>query len=99
MNGSGRHRLDWNFQFAPEIDLLEEEDGNLVVRSRDSSDFLRLESIADESPCLTLARGQMDPMRGWISRNSAQVVPAYAACYTAEVDLPFAITFRFSMIS
>lgn len=94
VKGSGRHRLDWNFQFAPEIDVLEDQFGGLVVRFKGSPDFLHFAPIADIPLALTVVRGQPDPPRGWISLNSAQVVPAYAALYSAEVELPMAITFQ-----
>ena len=98
VKGSGRHRLDWTFQFAPEVDVLGLGDGNVLARFSENFNLLRLEPVGEQSPTLAIARGQTDPLRGWVSRNSAQVIPAYAALYSAEVDLPFSLTFQLSIL-
>lgn len=98
VEGSGRHRLDWTFQFAPEVDLLELADGAVLARLSENFNVLRLELTGEQRPLLAVVRGQTDPLRGWVSRNSAQVVPACAALYAAEVELPFSLTFQLRIL-
>lgn len=92
--GSGDHRLDWTFHFAPEIDV-EVQDGSLVTTNAGDAGLrvVRINSSATRKPEINLFRGSCEPLRGWVSRNSAQVLPATAAVFSLQTRLPIAIEF------
>jgi O-antigen/teichoic acid export membrane protein/uncharacterized heparinase superfamily protein len=94
VTGWGRHRLEWSFQFAPDLEAIGDESGCVTASlSPSGKSSLTLQASAGKMPALQLIRGQSHPLRGWVSRNCAQVSPAYAAVYSADVDLPYEIEF------
>jgi PST family polysaccharide transporter len=94
VSGSGRHRLDWYFHFAPGLEAAQEANRVTLRDPATGARVFELQSDGPVVPELTLARGMLNPRMGWVSRNSAEVLPAYVVRYTAEIELPAAITFR-----
>lgn len=87
--GSGRHRLDWRFHFAP-LSVARQSPESLTVRAC-AFDGANLLLIPVERPVLNLTIEE-----GWVSyqygcRERAPVV-RYTAC---QADLPFVVTFAF----
>ena len=96
--GSGRHRLEWYFHAASQIDLSEACIGGFVLLAPQArKELARVHAHAPKIPPLKLVCGQTEPRQGWISLNSAEVLPAYVAIYSAEVELPFSIDFEIEM--
>ena len=96
--GAGRHSLSWSFQFAPEVEVALGESAQVTgCRSGQNTRLFSMAPSARKTPHLELFRGKMDPPRGWVSRNSAEILPAYAAVYSIETELPFEIEFMFSL--
>jgi hypothetical protein len=92
--GSGEHLLEWCFQFSPEVDISSDNDRLVSARlPGQKADCLSLSVAGDVCPTLDFFRGQTNPLRGWISRNSAEVVPAYAAHYSIRARLPYEVEF------
>jgi hypothetical protein len=92
--GTGDHRLEWTFQFAPEIDV-EVQDSSLVTTNAGAAGIrvVRINTSGTKKPDINLFRGSCEPLRGWVSRNSAQVLPASAAVFSLQAPLPIAIEF------
>ena len=85
--------LSWSFQFAPEFDVIH-ENGMLCGRAGGQ----RLFSLAihsREQLTLELFYGHKNPLRGWISRDCFQVVPAPLAHFSSKARLPFEAEFIF----
>jgi uncharacterized heparinase superfamily protein len=98
VKGTGKHQLDWTFQFAPELDVYVDRLGQLRAHaSRDETELLRLTMDATTMPRLTLFHGCHHPLRGWVSRDSATVLAATAAVFSLEAHLPFAIEFTLQL--
>jgi O-antigen/teichoic acid export membrane protein/uncharacterized heparinase superfamily protein len=97
--GEGEHLLQWSFQFPPELDVFSSGDCRLAARlPGQETDCLSLSARGDKLPGLGLHRGESEPLRGWVSRNSAEVVPAYAAVYTIKTCLPFEVAFVIDLV-
>jgi len=94
--GSGVHKLEWRFQFAPDLQVSENSDASLLA-AFGPTELLKLIPVGTQLPRLSLARGQTDPLQGWVSRNSAEVIPATVAIYTLEVHLPFEVEFLIAL--
>jgi O-antigen/teichoic acid export membrane protein/uncharacterized heparinase superfamily protein len=91
--GSGDHLLTWSFQFAPDLDIAC-DDGRIMGRlPEQGKDTFSLSATAAVSPRLELYRGQTNLLRGWVSRNSAEVLPAYVAQYSIRTKLPYEVQF------
>lgn len=98
VTGTGKHRLDWTFQFAPELDVYVDRLGHLKAHaSSDGPELLMLTTHATTVPHLTLLHGCRNPLRGWISRDSAAVMPATAVVFSVEAHLPFAMEFTLQL--
>jgi hypothetical protein len=94
ITGSGEHRLEWTFQFAPELAVT--ADRNHLVKARAGSGqtvLLSLRAVSGRTLGLELFHGCRNPLRGWVSRDSATVLPATCAVFTIEAELPFQIDF------
>ncbi|HVO80424.1 MAG TPA: oligosaccharide flippase family protein [Terriglobales bacterium] len=95
--GSGAHHLEWSFHFAPGIDVREMAPGKLAARMADTkTEVFRME-VSGDPPSLRLARGETDPLRGWVARHSSEVLPAYTAVYSLKALLPLEIEFHFEL--
>jgi PST family polysaccharide transporter len=90
--GEGKHLLEWTFQFAPEVEVLVEDESVLLGRV-ESVPGLRLRTSARVAPRVTIGRGEAESLWGWVARSSAAAEPAYAARYSLNVELPFEIKF------
>jgi hypothetical protein len=98
--GKGQHRLEWSFHFAPGIDAQKGEAGTVAGKLADEEvEIFTLKVLADYEPDLVLARGETDPLRGWVAQQSSQVAPAFVAVYTVDVDLPFEIEFCLALMT
>jgi uncharacterized heparinase superfamily protein len=96
VHGSGTHLLEWSFQFAPDIDVIPQGQTSLVAHEPvGHKPVLEMSVFADVSPALKLFRGSVNPLRGWISRDSAAVLPAPQVVYSLHADLPLDIEFMF----
>lgn len=103
VEGTGRRRLEWFFHFAWDTVAEESESGTVMLRASGSGrPLLRIGPVsgrvASETPDLALVRGQTNPPLGWLSRNSAQVFPAWVARYRLEARLPFSLEFQISIL-
>ncbi|MBZ5599005.1 MAG: oligosaccharide flippase family protein [Acidobacteriia bacterium] len=97
--GSGQHRLEWSFHFAPGIEVRKTDARTLVAKLHgEEVDILTVKSLSSHQPDLTLARGETDPLRGWVAQHSSEVVPAYTAVYAMDEVLPREIEFHFELI-
>ncbi len=97
--GSGRHRLEWSFHFAPDVEAQQSGTRTLAGKLKgEEAEIFRLEVLADDQPDLSLACGNTDPLRGWVAQHSSEVVPTYAAVYAMDAVLPLEIEFRFELI-
>jgi hypothetical protein len=97
--GDGRHRLQWSFHFAQGVEVLQTGAATLVGKLKgEAAGVFRLGVNADHPPDLTLACGETDPVRGWVARQSSEVVPAYIALYVMDAVLPCVIEFHFELI-
>ena len=88
VTGAGVHRLTWSFQFSPDVELSYHNKLLTGLSSRGRKLF----SLAIRTPQtarLRLFYGHKNPLRGWVSRNSAEVIPAPMACYSVCAELPF----------
>ncbi len=96
VKGSGVHELAWSFQFAPGIDLTCHHE---LVRgtSCDGRQLFALAIAGQPHPRLELFCGHKNPPRGWISRNSSQLVPAPLARYSLRTNLPCHMEFMIQL--
>jgi uncharacterized heparinase superfamily protein len=94
VHGSGKHLLEWSFQFGPDIDVIPQGQASLVAHETDQyKSVLEMSVFAEPLPTLQLFCGSTNPLRGWISRESTAVLPAPQAVYSLHADLPFDIEF------
>jgi hypothetical protein len=84
--GRGTHRLELRFSFAPvRVDV---EDG-LWLRARGAGGHgLLLRAFAGAPLALTVAEGEEEPIRGWVSPDYGVRRPAPSATYSCEAMLP-----------
>jgi len=89
LEGSGEHRIDLRFQFAP-LDV--QLDPDLTARARGRSGHsLILRPFAARALTGTVHLGEMNPMQGWISREYGHRLPAPLVSYGVQSTLPFRI--------
>jgi PST family polysaccharide transporter len=94
IKGKGRHSLQWYFHFAHDLEA-RENDGTVILYGRQNGrTLLRLHPVGINRLNLSLLRGRKSPPMGWVSLDSAQALPAWVAMYSAEVELPFSVTFE-----
>lgn len=98
VTGSGYHHLEWYFHVAPDLDAAATCAGEFVLRlPATGEDLARIRVQATRIPDLNLTRGQTEPRQGWVSLNSAEVLPAYVATYSTEAELPFSLEFEIEL--
>lgn len=93
VEGTGVYPLSWSFQFAPELDLIH-ENGMLCGQAGGQRLFSLAIHSREQLP-LELFYGHKNPLRGWISRDCYQVVPAPLAHFSIKARLPFEAEFIF----
>ena len=99
VSGSGRHRLEWFFHFAHDLDVVPLDASTVSLRRATSGrEFLRLRAESSFPITLRLIRGRCDPLCGWLSLNSAQVIPAWVASFGAEVEVPCVAEFELQIM-
>ena len=98
VEGSGVRELAWSFQFAPGVDLTYQHD---LLRGSSSAGrkLLVLALAGQQRPRLELFCGHQHPLRGWISRNSSQVIPAPLARYSIRTNLPCQMEFTIHLLT
>jgi PST family polysaccharide transporter len=99
VTGAGRHRLEWFFHFAHDLDAVPLDATTVSLRGAMSGrEYLRLGAESDSPLKLRLIRGRRDPLCGWVSLNSAQVIPAWVAVFEAEVEVPCLAEFELQIM-
>jgi hypothetical protein len=100
VKGSGQHRLEWSFHFAPSLEVRKTGAGTLAGKLHgQGGDMLTVKPISSDQPVLSLAHGEIDPPRGWVAQHSSEMVPAYTAVYAMDAVLPCEIEFHFELNS
>jgi O-antigen/teichoic acid export membrane protein len=100
VTGTGSHRLEWYFHFAHEVDVVPVgADAVSLRRLRTGYELLNLQGESAFPLALKLVRGRKDPICGWVSLNSAQILPAWVACFSANIDLPCVVEFQLQIVS
>jgi len=100
ITGAGRHRLEWYFHFAHDLDVVTLEANVISLRSAwTDSELLRLRAEGHFPLSLRLIRGRQEPPCGWVSLNSAQVVPAWVAHFSSEFEIPCVVDFELQITS
>jgi hypothetical protein len=94
VEGSGRHRLEWFFHLAPDLEVRIDDDGILAAVDPTGAPMLTLRCSASPQPILAVVRGQDAPLLGWVSTDSATAVPAAVAVYRLDTTLPFTCDFE-----
>jgi len=89
LEGSGKHRIDLRFQFAP-LDVRLDLDLTARARGR-SGHSLILRPFAAKGLTGTVHLGEMNPMQGWISREYGHRLPAPLVSYGVQSTLPLRI--------
>ena len=98
VTGSGHHRLQWYFHVAADLDAVLTSPGEFVLRlPATGRDLARIRAQSVRTPSLKLTRGQTEPRQGWVSLNSAAVLPAYVATFSTEAELPFSLSFEIEL--
>ena len=92
--GTGLHRLAWSFQFAPDIELTYQNKLLTGLSPRGKKLFM-LATHTSQQVRLQLFYGHKTPLRGWVSRDSCEAIPAPMASYSACAELPFEMESRF----
>ena len=98
VTGSGAHRLDWSFQFAPNVEVNPASNFGLQIQTETATLRFSTQSPGLQHATLELFRGCYAPFCGWVSRNSAEVLPATAAVLSMEVELPMLAEFTLEII-
>jgi O-antigen/teichoic acid export membrane protein/uncharacterized heparinase superfamily protein len=99
VSGAGRHRLEWFFHFAHDLDVVPLDARTVSLQAGISGrELLRLRAGSRFPLRLKLIRGRHDPPCGWVSLNSAQVIPAWVAVFEAEVDVPCLAEFELQIM-
>jgi len=87
LTGLCTHQVEVTFQFAPISVVL---DSNEWARARTSNgSTLWLSASASSSLRTTLRSGELQPIRGWISPDYGQRLPAPALIYSCDAPLPW----------
>lgn len=94
IHGSGRHTLAWHFHLAAGLVVRTGEGATCAVSERDGEAVLELTPIADSTLTHRQARGEENPLLGWISGSSATVEPTTVIVFEAAPELPFTCCFK-----
>jgi hypothetical protein len=97
VSGDGKHRLEWFFHFAADLEVQKDTNGGVTAYTGKGADLVSLSASAPIAPGLSLVKGRRDPLQGWVASTSAKVSAAWVAVYAAEVELPFEIEFRLQL--
>jgi hypothetical protein len=89
ITGSGRHTLKWFFHLAPDIALVERDDGGFEGLSKATEYLFSLTCYGRERLQSHIAIGQHNPLLGWVSYNCSEVVPSSAIQFQVDTELPF----------
>ncbi len=91
VHGLGRHKLQWYFHLAPELEASLEA-GAIVARA-DGRTVLVLQPRSKVPVDVQLVRGQRRPFLGWFAGSTAVVRPAWTIVISTMADLPVEIEF------
>lgn len=87
--GSGRHRFDFYFHFAPGTEVvLENSSGGIRVEARRKGAVLPLFLSASEPLEAEIVSGQTEPIHGWHSTLYGEKQPAPVLCATLHANAP-----------
>jgi hypothetical protein len=89
VTGEGRRAVDVSWQFAPLQAALTPHEGCRIETERGS--VLWVMPFAGVPPSSRIATGELQPMRGWMSRRYGQKQPAPALVCSTAADLPLRI--------
>jgi hypothetical protein len=91
--GDGRHEVQWFFHLASGLEA-ERRNGDRWQARWDGGELTcSVRSNVDLD--VKFARGQRDPLLGWIAQSSSVVVPAPVVVIAATVEFPLEVEFRF----
>jgi hypothetical protein len=88
LDGAAPHRIDVNFQFAPDVRIAAGPEPWIRVETR-RGHTLWLLPMASTPIETVISCGELDPPRGWVSAVYGQREPAPAVAFTAEAPLPW----------
>jgi uncharacterized heparinase superfamily protein len=89
--GKAEHTLDLRFQFAPEISVSVDADGNWVRAREPDGGGLLLRTFARTKLDAQVYAGSLHPRAGWVSSDYGRMEPAALLRYSASTSLPFRI--------
>lgn len=83
--GTAEHSLEVRYQFAP-MPVAVQDDG--WVRARGDNSALLVKMFSTHEPVTRINEGSLNPMRGWISQDYGQRIPAPQLSYALTGVLP-----------
>jgi hypothetical protein len=89
LEGDGEHRLDLRFQFAPMPMVLDSDQWARAGRTNGRGLFAR--AFATIPLTAAIAEGELEPPRGWISRDYGVRTPAPMLLYSMVGSIPVRI--------
>jgi hypothetical protein len=88
ITGTGSHRIELRFQFAPLAAALE---GELWARASAAGRGLLVRAFADVPVQARLGSARQRPIEGWVSRDYGRRAPAPVLVYSASAPLPLRV--------